>query len=192
MLEIDDFTYNRLTGEIHAHAHIADGYHGYVKKAYLEYYPHRIGAHEISPKAIEIYDRGEDFMSSFDATVAINSSAFRNLGITTFEGAMFFLKVVYLVQDNETYEQRTYTAETYLYDSSYLKSLGLAYIAGYAYAISKKDCEVPVNFEQFVLAWNAFHMAEDLGDMELMVKLWKRFFPVMESVVSIGSPCNCG
>lgn len=180
-----------------------DGYDGmYIDSIDVEYYKNANDDGSLSGKHINIYTDSESSHGRLWVRATLNASQLNKdtFGTNTFERGLFFV----IVRCDGTPENPSILASYScgadntvdvgaVIDWQSVYTLGMGHAARLAYGCDSK-CDIPSDFESFILYWHALQLAISTCDWLAVKNLWDKFLRALSgtmSGVTSGSGCGC-
>lgn len=153
----------------------------YIQSIYLEHYKNASSVVMPGDKAYLLYDNEDNDTSVRSKRIVFNKASLSStqFGITSFDGELFYAIVIC---DGDLPAETSYMPcgadDTRAIGA--IPDWGLFYTRGIGYIASLFDpcgdpCQPTDEFEHFILLWNAFKLAIETCDWELVKDLWDKF-----------------
>lgn len=195
MITFDDLRISEDKAMLTVQCHVSDYdiYDNmYIKEIYLEYYKNRGVIGVPSNKALKIFDNGTGDTSVRSASVNVSASSLSGMDLSSFDKGLFY---VYVKCDGTLAPEvagmscgyDVTTSIGIVIDWYLFYGFGMNYVSRMARG---GFCDVPADFEHFILLWNALRLAVETSDWVNIEMLWERL--IQTNVIAVASKCGCG
>lgn len=167
----------------------------YIKSIKIEYYKKRGLAGVPGNNAVTLYQNTTDdkdvrAVQAMLSVGALNEAVF---GTGTFRGGLFYVTVTCdgtlapSIALLDCGADNTVTVGLVL-DWELVYMMGMQFVkAGFSPC---SDCDIPDNFEHFLLAWNSLKLAMDSCDYDTVDKIWDRYMNPKKHISIPGCGCK--
>ena len=155
----------------------------YIKTVYLEYYKNRGEIGVPSEKAVLLYNNSNNDSSVRSIALSVPDAIFdaQTMGVGTFDGEMFY---IYVTCDGTLPASVATMSCGYdntvdigiVIDWLMVYQIGMVFVSRMAKNCGGNggNCDLPEDFEHFILLWNALKLAIETSDWTQAETLWAK------------------
>ena len=200
MITFDDLRISEDKKNLSVLCHISDYEiydNMYISAVYLEYYKNRGTIGVPSANAIKIYENTQSSTSVRSLSLSVPDSVLADgsHGVSTFDKEMFYIYVMCdgtLPPEVATmgcgYDETTKVGIVIDWLMVYQMGMGFVNRMARDCGNGAGNCDLPEDFEHYILVWNALKLAVETSDWTQMEKLW----PVLTHSGMVAPFSNCG